>query len=226
MKVYTNKRHGSTMRTALIAILLCLPLMSMAKDKVDDTPYLAGAVPERDGIVTFRASFGVDGKQKSDIYQTMKAYAQSLVENSIPAPGNYARFTQDTQDTICVRICEWIEFKRKPLVLDRARLRYQMVIFCQEGKVRMEMSQLNYYYDENMEGEGGYNIHAEEWITDQYALNKSKTKLLPKSGKFRRKTVDRMNELIESAMSAFEQEEKIEIQVKKPEKKAVRILDE
>ena len=37
---------------------------------------------------------------------------------------------------------------------------------------------------------------AEEWITNKYAVNKKGTKLLPISGKFRRKTVDRMNELM------------------------------
>jgi colicin import membrane protein len=32
---------------------------------------------------------------------------------------------------------------------------------------------------------------AEEWITDKEAVNKKNTKLLPISGKFRRKTIDR-----------------------------------
>jgi colicin import membrane protein len=32
---------------------------------------------------------------------------------------------------------------------------------------------------------------AEEWISDEYAVNKKRTKLYPISGKFRRKTIDR-----------------------------------
>jgi len=36
---------------------------------------------------------------------------------------------------------------------------------------------------------------AEEWITDQYGLNKKKTKLARVSGKFRRKTIDRVDYL-------------------------------
>ena len=55
-----------------------------------------------------------------------------------------------------------------------------------------------------MEGEHGIIFKAEEWISDGEALNKAKTKLYPKSGKFRRKTVDRMEEIFDQAMDLFD----------------------
>ena len=55
-----------------------------------------------------------------------------------------------------------------------------------------------------MEGNNGMIFKAEEWISDKEALNKDKTKLYPKSGKFRRKTVDRVEEIFDAAMDAFE----------------------
>ena len=40
-----------------------------------------------------------------------------------------------------------------------------------------------------------FHYSAEEWITDKYCVNKKHTKLLPVSGKFRRKTIDRKDYL-------------------------------
>ena len=73
----------------------------------------------------------------------------------------------------------------------------------------LTVSNLSYYYNEDMETQNGTIIKAEEWISDKEALNNSKTKLYPKSGKFRRKTIDRMEELFDAAMDAFEKESEV-----------------
>ena len=64
---------------------------------------------------------------------------------------------------------------------------------------------------------GGKVIRAEEWITDSEALNKTQTKLYPRSGKFRRKTIDRVKEIFEGAMDCAE--EQAEKQVEQPVQK-------
>ena len=46
-----------------------------------------------------------------------------------------------------------------------------------------------------MDGKNGIPYKAEEWITDKVAVNKKGTKLYPRSGKFRRMTVDRVEEI-------------------------------
>lgn len=199
------------MKKILCLLMLCLPLVSMAgsknktKVKVDKSLYLAGVVPEVDGRVVFKKSFKVPGKNTAEIYSVMKPFVKKLVNESVPGPGNYARISMDTQDTIVAKICEFQVYKKVPLCLDRSRFRYSMSVFISNEHVEMSIYGINYYYQEDMEGNGGQLIRAEEWINDANALNKSKTKLYPRSDKFRIKTVDRANELFEAAMDAFEE---------------------
>ena len=49
----------------------------------------------------------------------------------------------------------------------------------------------------------GLETRAEEWITDKEGLNKSKTKLSKISGKFRRKTIDRKDEIFATITEAL-----------------------
>ena len=75
------------------------------------------------------------------------------------------------------------------------------------NKVNMTITQVSYYYNEDIDGTNGINYKAEEWITDEEALNKKQTKLLPRSGKFRVKTIDRVEEIFNAAMDAFDKQE-------------------
>ncbi len=192
------------MKHILISLLLIVPLCMSAKS--DDSKYLAGAVPEKDGLIVFTKSFRVPDKTEQQIHDVLYTWADALVKQSIPAPGNYARVMEDSTDSIVVRVCEWMVFKKKALYLDRARFRYQMTIGIEGDKVTISAYSLYYYYGEDPNNEENNQlIKAEEWISDAEALNKAGTKLYPKSGKFRRCTVDYMANLFESAMDAFEQ---------------------
>lgn len=212
------------MKKVLLALMMALPLASPAKEKVDDSKYLKGAVPEVNGVVTFHKAFAVPGKSKSDIYKVVKAYLTDKVENSIPSPVNYARMNQDSADTLAAQICEWQVYTKKFLNLDRSRFRYSLNVIISDGKVSIDMTRLAYYYMEDQEGNNGVNYRAEEWINDANALNKAGSKLLPKSNKFRRKTVDRAEEIFDEIMDIFEQKALQEEQEKtkkatEPEKK-------
>lgn len=211
------------MKKIFLALVLCLPMLAMAgnkEEKVDKTKYLEGVVPEVNGTVTFQKSFRVPGKSQAEIYSVMKPFVEQLVEKSVPAPGNYARIAMDTKDTIVAKVCEFQVYKNKFLNLDRSRFRYTIAVFISNERVSITMTGLNYYYREMENGEGGILYRAEEWINDANALNKSHTKLLPISGKFRIKTVDRANEIFESAMDAFDEKfvPKVEEQPKKVRK--------
>ena len=70
-------------------------------------------------------------------------------------------------------------------------------------KVALTITQISYYYNEDMEGKNGVPYKAEEWITDKLAVNKKGTKLYPRSGKFRRKTVDRVEEIFQGFIDTF-----------------------
>ena len=53
----------------------------------------------------------------------------------------------------------------------------------------MTLERISYNYEENRDT--GFKLPAEKVITDEYALNKKKTKLIPLYAKFRKKTIDR-----------------------------------
>lgn len=206
------------MKKLLLSLLLCLPVLVLAKEK-DDSKYLAGAVPEENGIVKFQQTFSVPGKSKQEIFNVMSAYVQQVVDAA--QPGQRTRILQSDAagGEIVARIEEWMEFKKKPLYWDRTRFRYQLIVQCSDGKCRMEITQISYYYEEDMEGNNGRTYKAEEWISDKEALNKAKTKLVLGSAKFRRKTVDRVESIFEKAREVFE--------VPVPEKKrATQLINE
>lgn len=206
------------MKRILWALLLCLPLLTWAKEK-DDAKYLAGAVPQVNGQVIFSQSFAVKGKSQQEIYGIMQKFVKQLVASQIQ--GERTRIIEDNAATgeIAARVEEWMVFKKKPLYLDRTRFRYLIGVTCNNDKVKMQLSQISYYYREDMEGQNGETYKAEEWIDDDHALNKTKDKLLLGSAKFRRNTIDRVGTLFEKARDAFE--------VPVPErKKATQLLNE
>ncbi len=197
------------MKKVLLSFLLLIAIGTVAEGKKDDSKYLAGAVPEVNGTITFVKSFTVPGKSAQEVCKTMQQFVNGLVEGSISAPGNYARIMEENSDSTVARVCEWLVFTKKAFNLDRARFRYQIKVNTTGQRVTLTVSNLSYYYNEDMETQNGTIIKAEEWISDKEALNKSKTKLYPKSGKFRRKTIDRMEELFDAAMDAFEKESEV-----------------
>ncbi len=191
------------MKKILLLLLLCIPVLASAKDK-DDSKYMAGAVPEDNGQVIFRQTFAVKGKNKQQIYNAMLAYAKQLVNEGIQNQRTRITMEDTNKGIISVRMEEWMVFKKKTLCLDRTRFRYQLVFECQDGKCKMSLTQISYYYREENDGSKGVTYKAEEWINDKNAINKSGTKLLPVSSKFRRKTVDRVEAIFAGAREAFE----------------------
>ena len=64
----------------ILLLLLCVPMLVCAKSKRDDSKYLVGAVPEVNGQVLFQQTFAVEGKNKQQIYDVMKAYLNRLMK--------------------------------------------------------------------------------------------------------------------------------------------------
>lgn len=85
---------------------------------------------------------------------------------------------------------EWLVFSSTALSLDRTWLTYQITVNCQPQKCTMEIEKIRYTYREKEK------YTAEEWITDKFALNKTKTKLVRGLAKWRRKTVDFADNLL------------------------------
>ena len=196
-------------KSILFAALLCLPLCLMAgkRDYLKDPKYLLGAVPEVDGVVTFQKNFSVTDKSEQQIYDILHAYiSNSIIANAIHDKMQpYTRIISEEKEngTIVARVEEYMTFTHVFLNLDRTRFRYLLSAEVKGKKVSLVITQISYYYNEDMDGKNGVPYRAEEWITDKLAVNKKGTKLYPRSGKFRRKTVDRVEEIFKDIMDTF-----------------------
>ena len=199
------------MKKVLLAMLALLSITASAKSNVDPK-YMAGAVPEENGMVVFRKSFRVPGKGQEDILARMRDF----VTGELMAPAIQdlrTRLLSDGKDSgvIAARVEEWMVFKKKPAYLDRTRFRYLFTAKVTGEKVDMEVSQISYYYGEQTDGTKGESYKAEEWITDREAINKAGTRLYPRSGKFRIKTIDRAGEIFAKAIEKFEERRMVEV---------------
>ncbi|MBR4920872.1 MAG: DUF4468 domain-containing protein [Prevotella sp.] len=187
-------------------LMISMPMMSYAqntwenntvKEEVDVNPnqkYLDGAIPLVDGKVVFTKTFEAPNKTAFQIYNIIGKYFQDITkeENQI---NSRIVIADTTTYELGASYEEWMQFKSNIISLDRTRFYYTLKAVCQNGKVSVEMAHIRYLYDEFRKPQ---HLKAEEWITDKEALNKKKTKLIPITGKFRRKTIDRKDEIFKN----------------------------
>ena len=186
------------MKKLLIAMMLSMTLAIEAQDNTwekvqvnnQDQRYLVGAVPEVDGHVVFSKTINAPGKSAQQIYELLRK--DLLVMTKEPNQIEQSRLTLDDADNhrVVASFQEWLVFKNKPLNLDRTRFLYQIIADCKDGQADIKLNRIVYIYDEERDMT---TYKAEDWITDKEGLNKKKTKLARVSGKFRRKTIDRVD---------------------------------
>lgn len=168
-----------------VVFCLCLPTVLQAQ-KRDDSKYLAGAVPEEDGKVVFSKEFSIPGMSQDEIYARMKKWMELRLKKNQNEDSRVVYTNQEKGQVIGMGE-EWMVFASSTLSLDRTRISYQLSAFCQPEKCEFRIEKIRYTYREGRDQE---KYVAEEWITDEYALNKKKTKLVMGLAKWRRKTVD------------------------------------
>lgn len=189
------------MKRILIAMLLALPVATIAQDNTWEQPektevkgnpnqkYLAGAVPEVNGKVVFETTIKAPGKSKKQIYDIILDQLTKMTKEANQFEQSRIVLSDtEKNEQIVASYQEWLVFKNKPLSLDRTRLFYYLMADIKDGEATLKMTRIYYLYDEEREP---MTYQAEEWITDRYGLNKKQTKLARVSGKFRRKTIDR-----------------------------------
>ncbi len=185
------------MKKLLIAIICLLPFVASANEQ---EKYMKGTVPEVDGVVVFTTTVDVQSLTKEQAIQRAADYIQKkLMEPAIHQ--DYTRMLSDgkADGVVVARVEEYMVFRNVFLNLDRTRFRYMITAEYKNGQMELKLTQISYYYNEDQEGDHGINYKAEEWITDKLAINKKGTKLYPRSGKFRRKTIDRVEAIFEGA---------------------------
>ncbi len=163
-----------------------------------DAKYLAGAVPTVDGKVVFSTTLKAPNKSANEIYSILKKYMLRMTKEKNQFETSYLSIQDSVNHMLAGVYQEWLVFKSSGLSLDRTRFKYTLIAQCEDGKADITISRISYLYEEERNPQ---KYTAEEWITDENALRKSKQKLLPISGKFRRKTVDRKDYLFNKMQS-------------------------
>lgn len=192
------------MKKFFITILALVPLTLWAQDNTWERPeieeeetkevsvnpnqkYLRGAVPMVDGRVVFSKTIEAPGKSAAQIYNILQKYMQKMAKEKNQINSQVA-LADSVKHMLAGRYEEWLVFKSVALWTDKTRLYYVLEVNCHDGRADINMCRIHYLYDEYRKPQ---RLTAEEWITDKEAVNKKNTKLLPISGKFRRKTIDR-----------------------------------
>lgn len=180
----------------IIMLLMGAPLMLQAQEEEDDSRYLEGAVPEEQGKVVFSRDFSIPGMSKDEIMQRTEAWMDALMKQN----KNNSRivFTDAEAGNIVGNADHYLIFSRSALALDRTRMLFLLTATAKPESLKLEISRIHYLY---YEGKKEENYLAEEMITDEYALNKARTKLSRGYAKWRRKTVDYVDSVFISAVN-------------------------
>ncbi|MDR1090495.1 MAG: DUF4468 domain-containing protein [Prevotella sp.] len=173
----------------LLVFLLLVSLFSVAQQN----KYLAGAVPEVGGRVIFQKSIAVKQPINGDrFFSLMDKWAQDNYKSG--GNLNSRILLSDPQSrTIACSGEKHLVFKKSALVLDQAKMIYQLLMEVGDGECNVTVRGIKYDYSDSKELQP-----AEQMITDKVALNKKGDKLNRYYDKFRIQTVDSINSIFRS----------------------------
>ena len=169
------------------------------KESVISEAYEAGKVPVVNGKVTFETSISAKGLTAKEVEERVNGWiAKRYVK---PTVISVKRFDSEKPGTTIIKGEEYIVFKNTFFVLSRARMYYFLTLTAEDGSCNFHLSRITYWYDDEDE-KGGIKMIAEDWITDDNAFDK-KGKMKKFEGKFRRKTIDLKEQLINELTQAL-----------------------
>lgn len=185
----------------ILGLLTCFSSSLLAQDDAD-SKYLVGAVPEVNGKVVFSRDFNIPGMSKEEIMSRTEAWMDALMKQN----NNNSRivFTDADAGNVVASADHYIVFSHTALSLDRTRMIYILTATAKPENLKLEIDKIRYIYNEGGKDE---TFPAEEMISDDYALNKARTKLSRGYAKWRRKTVDYVDSLFLGAVNMLRETE-------------------
>ena len=163
--------------------------------KESDAKYIEqGSVPEVDGKIVFSKNFNVPGKNAQEIYDKVYGALDSLAKTDNQIKSGIVLINKK-EHIIAAHYSEWLEFSRSFISLDRTKFNYTIIATCSDDKLNLRLERITYRYEEGRVT--GFRATAEDLIGDKNAVNKKRTKLNAGAAKFRRKTIDRKDEIFE-----------------------------
>lgn len=170
--------------TFAIIVLATLSIPAQSSNVADTKN--TETIPVVNGKVTFEETIPAVGYTAEEVEKIMNDWTKERFVK--PTVISVKRFNSETPATTILKSEEYITFKSTAFVLERARIYYFLTLTANEGSCTFNMSRITYWYDDE-DDNGGLRMKAEEWITDDNAINK-KGKLKAFEGKFRRKTIE------------------------------------
>jgi len=215
-----HNKKPAYMKKLIVLMMLALPMSVIAQnvwekpkeEKVEkaeevkkpnkDEKYLRGAVPIVDGDVQWTLDVDVPGKSAQDIYDKMFKTLTDLTKSEGQLEGSAVTLVNKQDHIVVANVREWLLFSSSLLSLDRTKFNYTLIARCSDGHLNMTMNRISYKYDEERTNQV---YKAEEWISDDAAVNKKNTKLYRGSAKFRRKTIDRKDQIFETIRNVLKE---------------------
>lgn len=166
----------------------------------NDDKYWLGQVPVADGLVTFQKTIKAPGKSKAQLCAEVEQFMNNIIEANEKELPNISQisYKNDAEGKVIGTFGEMLYFKKKAWESDFTKFYYLLTAECKDGECKLTFNNLQYRYEEQHEVQSSY-LKAEDWITDEKAFNAKKTQLKKEPGKFRRFTIDRVQNLLGQA---------------------------
>lgn len=163
------------------------------KSNKKDPKYLKGAAPLVNGEVQWTLDLDIPGQKAEQIYNRMYEYLEGLTKEENQLTGSQIALVNKKENSFVTSIKEWQIYKQNAISIDRSITSYKIFTFCKDNHLTLTISRITFDYSENVPH--GVVYKAEEWISDEKALNKKGTRIYPGSSKFRRKMIDRKDQI-------------------------------
>lgn len=162
--------------------------------KLKEAPkYLEGAITfDEQGKIVFDTEIEAPGKSAAQLYDLVFDYMSGLTQAKESKASRMALVNKD-EHIIVNTMDEWLVFSNSFIALDRTECKYNLIAKITDGKVSLSINHINYTYEEGRQT--GFKLPAEEVIIDKVALTKKKNDLARIFGKFRKKTIDRKDQI-------------------------------
>ena len=178
-------------------------LMANGVELKEDPKYLEGAVKlNQEGKVEFTLDTDANGKTAKQIYDIVYEYMSDLTQSDENI-GSRVALVNPNEYIIANSMDEWLVFSSSFISLDRSEFKYQLVAKIADNHLNLKLLRISYNYEEDRPT--GFKAPAEQVITDKVALTKKKNDLAKIFGKFRKKTIDRKDQIFSEITALVKQ---------------------
>lgn len=178
-------------------LLLATFFMAIALNAQIDPRYDKGAVPEVDGKIIFTKNIVSDPKlSDQELFEKVKVWADKNYNQGKQREKQRVLLTDEDKKQVACSGDMLLVFGRKLLSFDSSPMYYQLIMQIEDGKCEATVRNIRYIYNEGHDNEEA--MTAEETISDKVAINKKGTKLNFFYEKFRRVTIDSLEQVFTS----------------------------